>query len=50
MLLLDQASQNITFYSVNLDKREKVSHIPAGPDGSGVKNIVVQPLSLLLMH
>jgi len=41
VLLFDQASQNLTFFSVDLRKTEKITHVPAGPGGSGVKDIVI---------
>ena len=40
----------MTVFNVDLQKSDKPVQFPAGPDGTGVVDIVAQPLSLLLLH
>ena len=40
----------MTMYGPDLKIVEIVVNLPVGPDGTGVIDIVSQPLSLLLLH
>jgi hypothetical protein len=40
----------MTMYGPDLKIVETVVNLPVGPDGTGVIDIVSQPLSLLLLH